>query len=74
MGPHETKKLLYGKENHILTKHQATTWGKDVTNYTCDRGLIPKIDKKKKKPQKTGHHERDNPIKWGTDLCRLFKR
>jgi hypothetical protein len=49
MGPCDTEKLLYGKGHHRIQN------GKELFNYTSERGLIFKIYKDVKK--KPGHQE-----------------
>jgi len=43
MGPHKTAKKV--KETVMRTKWQPTDWERNLTNSTCDRGLISKIYK-----------------------------
>lgn len=43
MGALETEKLLWGKGHHHSDQVAAYTLGKVFSNYTSDRGLIPKL-------------------------------
>jgi hypothetical protein len=49
MGPHETKRLLKGKEHFQRDKMAVCRMGKLFANPTFDRGLIPKIYQELKK-------------------------
>jgi hypothetical protein len=70
MGLHETKKLLYNKENSYYTEQ--LLWLKIFASYTSDRGLITRIYRELKKltPQSI-----NNPLnKWENELNRQFSK
>ena len=70
MGPHETAKLLQGKDTVNKTKRPSTDWERIFTYLKLDRGLISNIYKELKK---VDFRKSNNPIKkWGSEINKEF--
>ena len=58
MGPYEAENFSKAKDTVGRTKQKPTEWEKNFTNSTCNRGLVPNINKELKKLRNTSQPQR----------------